>query len=191
MALAVVVVLAATVLAGAAPAAGSGSLASSFLEPHNMARRAVGVRPLRWDEGLAAYVRRYVGACWSTRTGPAARTCSAGAAAPGGRPPTWWTPGSRSSRCTTPGPTPAAAVAARAATTRRSCGAAVGCALVPCADGRATFGVGVRPYRVVLPSEASTCLQHTLHRSSLSFLGCSINYTKVDLCRIPFTRSRD
>lgn len=57
--LAVVVVLA----SATAPAdAKTTSLASSFLEPHNAARRAVGVPALRWDERLAAYARWYAAA---------------------------------------------------------------------------------------------------------------------------------
>ena len=127
VAAAALLLVAILLLAGATAAdAGRSGLASRFLEPHNAARRAVGLRPLRWDEGLAAYARRRGAATarWSTRTGPTGRTSSAGAAAPGGPPPTWWAPGSGSGRSTTRAPTPAAARPAPAATTRRSCGAA-------------------------------------------------------------------
>ncbi|KAL5211969.1 hypothetical protein ABZP36_022816 [Zizania latifolia] len=41
----------------AADAARGKNLASSFLAPHNAARRKVGLPPLAWDEKLAAYVR--------------------------------------------------------------------------------------------------------------------------------------
>ena len=56
--------LAAVVLASATATADAKttSLASSFLEPHNAARRAVGVPALRWDERLAAYARWYAAA---------------------------------------------------------------------------------------------------------------------------------
>ncbi|KAF8689846.1 hypothetical protein HU200_041477 [Digitaria exilis] len=58
----VLLLVATVLLAGATEADAEKSLASAFLDPHNAARRAVGVGPLRWDERLAAYARRYAAA---------------------------------------------------------------------------------------------------------------------------------
>lgn len=140
------------------------SLASSFLEPHNAARRAVGVPPLRWDESLAAYARRYAAA----RGGDCALAHSHGRYGENlfrGSGGAGWTP--------------AAVVDAwvreralydRSTNSCRGAGAAcghytqvvwrgttaVGCAMAPCAGGRATFAVcsysppgnyvGMKPY---------------------------------------------
>ena len=161
--LVVMLLLPGATAADAADARGGRSLASGFLEPHNAARRAVGLRPLRWDEGLAAYARRYAAA----RSGDCALAHSHGPY------------GENLFRGSGAGWTPADVVGAwvreralydpRANACRGTpgaCGhytqivwrgtAAVGCALVPCGGGRATFGVcsynppgnyvGVRPY---------------------------------------------
>ncbi|KAG0535194.1 hypothetical protein BDA96_04G345300 [Sorghum bicolor] len=160
--LAVVVLASATATADAK----TKSLASSFLEPHNAARRAVGVPALRWDEGLAAYARWYAAA----RAGDCALAHSHGAYGENlfrGSGGAGWSP--------------AAVVGAwvresalynRASNSCRggggACGhytqivwrgtKAVGCAMAPCAGarGRFTFAVcsysppgnyvGMRPY---------------------------------------------
>lgn len=159
---AVLLVLLLAVDAGDA-AQGGKSFASSFLDPHNAARRNVGVRPLVWDEKLAAYARRYAAA----RSGDCALVHSHGPH------------GENLFRGSGVGWKPADVVAAwvrergqydRVSNACRggggACGhytqivwrgtTAVGCALVPCAGGRGTLGVcsynppgnyvGMRPY---------------------------------------------
>ncbi|RLN09292.1 pathogenesis-related protein PR-1-like [Panicum miliaceum] len=159
-----ILLLAGPTAADAAAARGRRSLASSFLDPHNAARRAVGLRPLRWDEGLAAYARRYAAArsrdCALVHShGPYGENLFRGSGGAG------WTPADvvgawvRERALYDP-----RANACRGA--RGACGhytqivwrgtTAVGCALVPCGGGRATFGVcsynppgnyvGMRPY---------------------------------------------
>ncbi|XP_040376588.1 pathogenesis-related protein PR-1-like, partial [Oryza brachyantha] len=144
---------------------GGSSLASGFLDAHNAARRQVGVAPLRWDERLAAYARRYAAA----RSGDCALVHSRGAygenlfhgSGGGWRPAdvvAAWVSRERALY-------DAAANSCRGGDAS-ACGhytqivwrrtTAVGCALAACAGGRGTYGVcsynppgnyvGVRPY---------------------------------------------
>ncbi|CAN6274170.1 unnamed protein product [Urochloa humidicola] len=141
------------------------SLASSFLDPHNAARRAVGVRPLRWDERLAGYARRYAAArsgdCALAHShGPYGENLFRGSGGAG------WTPADvvgawvweralydpRANACR--GGAPGACGHYTQVVWRDT--TAVGCALVPCGGGRGTFAVcsynppgnyvGMRPY---------------------------------------------
>ncbi|GJM87075.1 hypothetical protein PR202_ga02993 [Eleusine coracana subsp. coracana] len=158
-------------LAGATDAAHGGykkkgkgppSLAASFLDPHNAARRAVGLGPLAWDERLAAYARRYAakrsGDCALVHShGPFGENLFRGSGGAGWRPADVVGAWVRER----------AVYDARSNTCRGgACGhytqivwrrtTAVGCALVPCGGGRGTFGVcsynppgnyvGMRPY---------------------------------------------
>ncbi|PAN08622.1 hypothetical protein PAHAL_1G424800 [Panicum hallii] len=162
--LVVTLLLAGATAADEAAARGRRSPASSFLDPHNAARRAVGLRPLRWDEGLAAYARRYAAArssdCALVHShGPYGENLFRGSGGAG------WTPADVVSAWVRE----RALYDPRANACRGAPGAcghytqivwrsttAVGCALVTCGGGRATFGVcsynppgnyvGMRPY---------------------------------------------
>ncbi|XP_062217593.1 pathogenesis-related protein PR-1-like [Phragmites australis] len=161
----VAAVTAALLLASATDAARSKSLASRFLDPHNAARRAVGLRPLKWDVRLAAYARRYAAArsrdCALVHShGPYGENLFRGSGGTGWRPAAvvgaWvreralYDPASNSCR----GGGRGACGHYTQIVWRRT--TAVGCALVPCGGGRGTFGVcsynppgnyvGMRPY---------------------------------------------
>ncbi|TVU28882.1 hypothetical protein EJB05_20418, partial [Eragrostis curvula] len=138
--------------------------ALGFLAAHNAARQAVGLRPLAWDERLAAYARRYAAArsrdCALVHShGPYGENLFRGSGGAGWRPADVVGAWVRER----------AMYDARSNTCRGGHGAcghytqvvwrsttAVGCTLVPCGGGRSTFGVcsynppgnyvGVRPY---------------------------------------------
>ncbi|KAF0931142.1 hypothetical protein E2562_002499 [Oryza meyeriana var. granulata] len=141
------------------------SLASGFLDAHNAARRQVGVSPLRWDEKLAAYARRYAEA----RSGDCALVHSHGPygenlfhGSGGGWKPedvvaAWVSQeralyDARSNSCRA-GSSAACGHYTQIVWRRTT---AVGCALATCAGGRGTYAVcsynppgnyvGVRPY---------------------------------------------
>ncbi|TKW41957.1 hypothetical protein SEVIR_1G351700v4 [Setaria viridis] len=155
--------------ATAADAAARGkrkSLESAFLDPHNAARRAVGLRPLKWDERLAGYARRYAAArsgnCALEHShGPYGENLFRGSGGAG------WTPAAVVGAWVRERALyDARANACRGGGGRGACGhytqivwratTAVGCAIVPCGGGRATFAVcsynppgnyvDVRPY---------------------------------------------
>ncbi|KAL6911604.1 hypothetical protein ACP4OV_000409 [Aristida adscensionis] len=147
----------------------SGGMApAAFLAPHNAARRAVGLRPLAWDERLAAYAWRYAAArsrdCALVHSGgPFGENLFRGSGGAGWRPAdvvgAWvreramYDPASNTCRGGGRGGHSPCGHYTQIVWRRTT---AVGCAMVPCGGGRGTFGVcsynppgnyvGVRPY---------------------------------------------